>query len=407
MAYTSLKNIYYTNPDTYEAMYLQRLQSPYVHHFPIPIQEYHRTKGYPAFLGYPEELVLLLDAIMRQNRELTQLIEQCPPAMIRQYMLSCMIDEIQATNDIEGVKSTKREIQSVLEHRPPAPAYRHLISMVDKYQKILRRETIHFETILDIRAFYDNFVRAEIKQEHPESLPDGLLFRKEKVQIVTKTGKVIHEGLYPEQTILTYLQHALSILHDPAIPLLIRLSVFHYFFEYIHPFYDGNGRTGRFILSYYLSEDLSPVIAFQLSVIISREKNTYYKLFSDTNSEWNRGELTPFVLGFLQLIAEAHNASLRKLQKTQTHLSRLRQQIAEKLHPSDEVSYTLYQELLESSLFVGSGCTMEELAAAIHKNRLTIKKRLAQIPDGYLIIDTERKPYHYKLNLSLLENKPG
>lgn len=44
---------------------------------------------------------------------------------------------------------------------------------------------------------------------------------------------------------------ALKILHSQDFPLFVRLGLFHYFFAYIHPFYDGNGRMDRFIISYF------------------------------------------------------------------------------------------------------------------------------------------------------------
>ena len=48
---------------------------------------------------------------------------------------------------------------------------------------------------------------------------------------------------------------ALKTLHSQDFPLLVRLGLFHYFFSYIHPFYDGNGRTDRFITSYFLKKN--------------------------------------------------------------------------------------------------------------------------------------------------------
>ena len=62
-----------------------------------------------------------------------------------------------------------------------------------------------------------------------------------------------------------------------------------YFFEYIHPFYDGNGRTARFIASYFLAEHLNYLTALRLSVIIKRQRKKYYDLNRD---------LTPFIYGF-------------------------------------------------------------------------------------------------------------
>lgn len=63
---------------------------------------------------------------------------------------------------------------------------------------------------------------------------------------------------------------ALMILADEAIPALVRVSVFHFLFAYIHPFYDGNGRTNRFISSYVLSRSFSPIVGYRLSYSVIR-----------------------------------------------------------------------------------------------------------------------------------------
>ena len=62
---------------------------------------------------------------------------------------------------------------------------------------------------------------------------------------------------------------ALKILHLQDFPLFVRLGLFHYFFAYIHPFYDGNGRTDRFITSYFLKKNFHLLLGLRLSVILS------------------------------------------------------------------------------------------------------------------------------------------
>lgn len=83
---------------------------------------------------------------------------------------------------------------------------------------------------------------------------------------------------------------------------MIRISVFHYLFGYIHPFYDGNGRTNRFISSYLLSKELEPLISYHLAKTIKQNISKYYKSFDYTNDTDNRGDLTGFITNFLEII---------------------------------------------------------------------------------------------------------
>ena len=60
----------------------------------------------------------------------------------------------------------------------------------------------------------------------------------------------------------------LNILNNDEYDYMIRIAVFHYIFGYIHPFYDGNGRTSRFISSYLLSKNLLPIVSYKLASTI-------------------------------------------------------------------------------------------------------------------------------------------
>ena len=72
---------------------------------------------------------------------------------------------------------------------------------------------------------------------------------------------------------------------------LIRLAMIHYQFETIHPFYDGNGRTGRIINVLYLThKKLLDLPILYLSAYIIKNKSKYYELLENVskNGEWSK-----------------------------------------------------------------------------------------------------------------------
>ena len=403
MKYISLKKIYYTDINNYKIEYKKRFEAITTKHFSIEIKQYNREKAYPAFLCYTEEIMLLVEKFYKNYFNLFKIKQQAPPILLRQFVLSSLIDEIKSTNDIEGVHSTKKQIKDILESQPISKDFLHLKSVVDKYSKIINNEDIYFNACQDIRKFYDTFALNEVLTEHPDWKPDGKIFRKDPVEITSATDKVLHQGVYPEDKLIINMSIALDILNNEEIPFLIRVICFHYFFGYLHPFYDGNGRTARFIFSYYLAKEFDEIVALRLSVIIKRYKKKYYDIFQDTDNEYNKGDLTIFVQTFLEMLnkglKEAIDILQKKLSQLETYSDKLN-----KIIISDNITKNIYFILLQASLFFGEGATISEIMKTTKKSRGTIQQRLDNIPKSHLFINKNIKPYRYKLNMLLLKN---
>ena len=400
MKYMTLTKIYYTMPALYEEIYEARYHAPFTFQFGISIRQYHRKNAYPAFFYYTREYALETEKIYSAYERFLYLVNSVPPVILHQFTLLSILDEVKATNDIEGVHSTRKEIQDILDGN--VSKSERLESIVHKYESLMDHAEIPFYTCKDIRRFYDDFAHEEIKKEKPEHALDGAIFRKDPVDIESESGKIIHRGLSPEAKVIETMDAALKILHSQDFPLLVRLGLFHYFFAYIHPFYDGNGRTDRFITSYFLKKNFHLLLGLRLSVYIKRNRRAYYKLFEEADSEINRGDLTPFLHGFLKILLGTIEDTIGVLKRKKDQLQRYEKKIDE-LGFHDKLREEIYYILLQAAFFYGRGVTITELADMVGKARNTIQKRLDSMPVNHLIVEKKGKTNFYKLDLLMFK----
>lgn len=394
------KYFYQHTQEEYETEYIRRLEAPFTVHFNIPIHQYNRKSAYPAFLCYTGEILRLVEKFYKTYEQFLYTVNTVPPVVLYQFTRLSIVEEVKSTNDIEGVRSTKKEIREIIEKK--GTHYHRLQSVVHQYLELLGEEEIKFDTCQDIRNFYDDFTHQEITQENPQNRLDGSLFRKEPVQIEAATGKTIHQGLYPESRIIEALDQALRILHSEEYPLLIRLALFHYFFVYIHPFYDGNGRTDRFITSYFLSRQFHRLLAVRLSIYIKRNQSMYYHMLEEADSERNRGDMTPFVMGFLEILIGSTEDTIGVLSRKNEQMRKYESRI-DAFQLKDKLLKEIYITLLQAALFYGEGISMADLMKVTGKNRGTIQKRIDEIPGNHLIVTKAGKTNYYKLNLMLFK----
>lgn len=405
VAYESLEKIYYQEPDKYEEAYLARLNSSTAKIFDILIHQYNRKNEYPLFYCYDESIINSVIYILHAKYELDKLISGMPGVIVNQFIRSSIIEEVKSTNEIEGVRSTRKEIKLALDKQVSGNENLRMWRVVNKYASLLNDNIKDFKTCEDIRQFYDEFILREVVADNPDNAPDGSVFRKESVSVCTGTDKIIHQGLYPEKLIITTMNKALDLLHAENIPLLVRVAIFHYLFGYIHPFYDGNGRLIRFITSLYLAKELGGIISIRISITIKKQLKKYYKLFEQTNNELNRGDLTQFINGFLMLIfdtiKETKQLLLKKIEQLDRYENKLNE-LLKKMGNDDKLLNDIYYILLQASLFSGDGATVEQIMETTKKSRNTIETRLAQMPKEHLIKITSTRPYKYKFNVMTL-----
>ena len=403
MKFEPMYKIYYKQPSDWQRILDNRRNSESSISLPIPIHEYNRRNTYDAFFIYHPVLVQLLLSLESKKSAFINLVSKVPTVMILHVMNTFLSTEIKASNDIEGVYSSRKEIRAAIQNSQNDKL--RFSSIIAKYQSILDNpHGFKFESSKDIRDLFDDIISNEIEKKNQ---PDGELFRRDSVDIVNHQDKIIHRGTWPESDIIIELDRALGILNNEDLVLPIRVAIFHYYFGYIHPFYDGNGRTNRFISTAYLAKYYHPLIALRLSAVINNNKKQYYDAFKMTTAEINGGDLTTFVIAFISLIERTIDSAIELLDKRINRLVEEKFKLEaffEVQHIKDSLLQEIYFLLLQARLFsLGAGISKAEITNACGKSRGTIFNRFKQIPEEHLIRVKNSRTESYMLKISILE----
>lgn len=395
MNYILLSHLFYKDQNEYKALYNKRITAESTYILPTKIGDHE------AFYCLCPEIHSISMQIMQLDKKISHIRNQLPDAALIQFANKCLIDEIKLTNDIEGVYSTGKELAAVLGEMDGKAKKKRFYGLLKKYKMLMGGDKFPLNTSTDIREIYDDLVLKEVTEACSQNAPDGEIFRKEMAEVTTPTQKVIHRGAYPEAKIIQLMEQALGILNREEIPILIRISVFHYLFGYIHPFYDGNGRTSRFISSYLLSKEFEYLIGFRLSYTIKAHIKDYYNAFKECNDEKNLGDLTPFIITFLSIILESFQNLYDALEKRSHLLSKFSDTLKNNESLSQDVKAFMYI-LIQVSLFANEGITKKQLGQQLHLSPSTVDKRLAKLREMGLLIEEKCKPAKYLIDLNKL-----
>lgn len=397
MNYESLLKLSYIDNDKYKSSYLQRFNNECATVLDFEIN------GNQAFYLTTPEILLLITKILKTDQSINTLTARLPKIALLQFTKQMLVDEIKQTNDIENVYSTRKEINETVNKIRQGKQSGRFKGLVSKYIKLENKEKINLQTCQDIKNLYDEIVLEEVLENDKDNALDGVIFRKSQVSVHSESNKEIHRGVFPESKIIDCLTKALNILNNENVNYLISAAIFHYLFAYIHPFYDGNGRTDRFISSYYISQNLNHLVAYNFSYTLKTHKSQYYKMFSDTNNQKNKGDLTPFIIQFLEFIYEAEKNLLDNLKKRNAMLDYFAVKIMSDRFSKSEKD--ILYVLVQNSLFADEGISADVLVEVSGKSMATIRKVLKTFDELELLKITKiGKKLFYDVNLDGLKN---
>lgn len=392
------------------------------------------------FVAMPRSLSMVMERILLDENTISALWQGIPGVMRWDYIRHAISAEIFATNEMEGVRSTRKEVEDAVDAAraeaggsDAAPHKRATTGRRGSSAK--RRRFVEFarlylglaegsrpaentrpadaagsaegsrpaetassrtpRTLEDIRGIYDRVTHGEVDQD---GAPDGALFRARDVDIVGPHGDAIHTGVNGEARISVMLTQMIDLVASDSMPGIIAAIVAHFLFEYIHPFYDGNGRTGRFLFALDLNSELSLPTVLSLSRTIAQNKEAYYKAFSQAEDRLNCGELTFFVMTMLDLIGTAQHDVIAELGVKNDRLAKAKalcDELRDEHGLSRGASEILFQVMQEQLFDSRTSVSLRDAAAQIGLSKQSARKYVAELEDTGLIAFTGRRPLRF------------
>ncbi|PHH96261.1 Fic family protein [Fusobacterium nucleatum] len=406
--YENLIKLYYKKQNI-EEEYIKRIENPSTFITDLKINPIKRgnkilDKEYNLFYVNLLEHTLLQQEIFENSNKILSLSDpnEFPIIAIEEIVNKILSNELYKTNKIEGIESSKSQIYSSLKENGKSNKKENkLDGIIKKYQDIMENnfeDTQHIDNLSIFRKIYDEMFEDFEKSGNYKL--DGKYFRKDTVKVINGLGKTIHIGINGEEAIEKNMENLIKFMNREDIPFLVKASISHFFFEYIHPFYDGNGRFGRYLLSLYLARKLDILTAFSLSYSISKNLDNYYKSFVEVEDVNNYGEITFFVENILKTIKSGQeeiinllNDSIMKLD----HSTEIFEEITKDLSEKEKVILFVY---LQNYLFNDfEEITNAELSYIIGDlTQQTINKYTQELEKKGYLVKIKQRPLTYTLS---------
>jgi len=280
--------------------------------------------------------------------------------------------EAVASSEIENIYTTTLELlQAELMETTTLPSSQKEVLNYKKalligYQDLINEGKLDLSNLINI---------------HTGVVPNKIGLRKRPGTVIgNRLGEVIYRPPQSYQEILGYTDNLFEFINSEVDPLL-KIIISHYQFEAIHPFYDGNGRVGRILMSLMLCQEKKlqyPVL--YVSGYILKNKATYYELFREIQTKNNWQDWIHFHLNGIKTQAEETLLRIQEINKIRldfvTHLKTL-----------------IYNKKLDNNLqeyfFARAFYTQTNMAKILQINRNTAKKYLEILYQAKLL--TTRK----------------
>lgn len=311
------------------------------------------------------ETVRILKQLAKSNRALAELKGYADTIPNKNILLNAvMINEAKDSSEIENIITTHDELYKALSQSSGASleakeVVNYRSAIWEGYQLVLEKGMLTVNMIVSIQGIVEG------NQAGIRKLPGTVL-------INSKTNEVVYTPPSDEREIRNLLSNLEEYINevDDRVDPLIKLSVIHFQFESIHPFYDGNGRTGRIInIIYLVLRDLlnSPIL--YLSRYINKNKSEYYRLLQEVRTQQNWEE---WILFILKGIEETAKDTLELVKRINVEIESMRNEIKLKLPKiySKELIDLLFYEFYTKTIYIEKGLSITRKTAVSYLSAL-------------------------------------
>ncbi|MEE9352189.1 MAG: Fic family protein [Thiotrichaceae bacterium] len=329
----------------------------------------------------------ILKALIPAHRYLAELKGVAKSIPNEDILLSTLVlQEAQDSSEIENVITTqdalyKHRLQSSFGDIATKEVTNYADGLAVGYKHIQQHKLLTLNTILDIQSTLEN------NHAGFRKVP-GTALRNEQ------TGEIVFTPPSPEK-IPKLMANLENLLNEqmPDIDPLVIMAVVHHQFETIHPFYDGNGRTGRIInILYLVKEDLlhSPIL--YLSRYINQSKADYYHLLQQTRVT---GEWQAWLIYMIKGVELTAKHTIELIEQIKQLLQKQKHQIREE--------YKFYSQDLLNNIFQHPYTKVQFLEHELNVSRATATRYLDALANGGILEKHKLGRENYYLNKELVE----
>lgn len=343
-------------------------------------------------LPYPQdfETKTVLKKLASVNRALAEL-KGLAQTMPQQDILinTLVIQEAKDSSEVENIVTTHDEIykSTITDAKFLSPTTKEVRNYVEALKKgatiVKAKKILSVNDIIHIQEVLENN-NAGLRKLRGTTLKND------------KTGEVVYEPPQDAVTIKTLMQNLEQYINDPSLndydPVL-KMAIIHFQFESIHPFYDGNGRTGRIInILYLLLQNLLDIPILYLSRYIIANKQAYYQNLQDVRDSNN---WEAWLMFMLQGVEETAYQTIDKVKQIKVTMQDMKEVL--------RGNYKFYSHDLINHLFKQPYTKIDFLKDELHISRVTAANYLNTLASDGVLLKMKHGKFNYYINYRLVQ----